>query len=119
MHDKLFEAALGIKTPWAVSAVNFDEAAKVLTVHILHIDFTPGARFAVPGHEGLHPVHDTVIKRYRHLNFFRGRSCPTARCAWLLSDRTQACPPVSALTAFALSMSTNLGGLTPVIDQVA
>jgi transposase len=68
MHDKLFEAALGIKTPWAVSAVNFAEAAKVLTVDI---DFTPGTRFAVPGHDGLHPVHDTVIKRYRHLNFFQ------------------------------------------------
>lgn len=68
MHDKLFEAALGIKTPWAVSAVNFDEAAKVLRVDI---DFKPGSRFAVPGHEGAHPVHDTVIKRYRHLNFFQ------------------------------------------------
>jgi transposase len=68
MHDKLFEAALGIKAPWAVSAVNFDEAAKVLTVDI---DFKPGTRFAVSGFEGLHPVHDTVIKRYRHLNFFQ------------------------------------------------
>jgi transposase len=68
MHDKLFEAALGIQAPWSVSAVNFDEAAKVLTVDI---DFKPGSRFAVPGHDGLHPVHDTVIKRYRHLNFFQ------------------------------------------------
>jgi len=68
MHDKLFEAALGIRAPWAVSTVNFDEAAKVLTVDI---DFKPGSRFAVPGYEGLHPVHDTVLKRYRHLNFFQ------------------------------------------------
>lgn len=68
MHDKLFEAALGIQAPWAVSSVNFDEAAKVLTVDI---DFKPGSRFAVPGQEGVHPVHDTVIKRYRHLNFFQ------------------------------------------------
>jgi hypothetical protein len=35
---------------------------------------TPGgqktSRFAVPGVAGEHPVHDTVSKRYRHLNFF-------------------------------------------------
>jgi transposase len=68
MHDKLFETALGIRAPWAVGWVNFDESAKVLTVAI---DFKPGSRFAVPDHEGLHPVHDTVLKRYRHLNFFQ------------------------------------------------
>src|SRR5687767_14238717 len=68
MHDKLFEAALGIQTPWAVTEVKFDESAKVLTVQI---DFQPGSRFAVEGHEGLHPVHDTVVKEYRHLNFFQ------------------------------------------------
>lgn len=68
MHDKLFEAALGIEAPWAVSSVKFNEAAKLLTVEI---DFRPGSRFAVSGHDGLHPVHDTVIKRYRHLNFFQ------------------------------------------------
>ena len=65
---KVFEAALGIAPPWWVSSVEFDEAAKLLTVMI---DFTPGTRFAVSGHEGVHPVHDTVIKTYRHLNFFQ------------------------------------------------
>jgi transposase len=68
MHDKLFEAALGIQAPWAVTSVKFDESAKVLTVDI---DFKRGSRFAVEGHEGLHPVHDTVVKEYRHLNFFQ------------------------------------------------
>jgi transposase len=68
MHDKLFEAALGVAPPWFVAGVLFDEAAKVLT---LRIDFTPGSRFAVSGHEGEHPVHDTVSKTYRHLNFFQ------------------------------------------------
>jgi transposase len=48
--------------------VEFDESAKVLTVRV---DFEPGSRFAVSGHEGLHPVHDTVSKTYRHLNFFQ------------------------------------------------
>ncbi|WP_086380956.1 ISL3 family transposase, partial [Caballeronia sordidicola] len=28
-------------------------------------------RFTVSGYDGLHPVHDTVVKTYRHLNFFQ------------------------------------------------
>jgi transposase len=67
MTAKVFEAALGIAAPWSVASVNFDEAAKTLTVLI---DFVPGSRFAISGHEGVHPVHDTVSKTYRHLNFF-------------------------------------------------
>jgi transposase len=68
MHDKLFESALGISAPWCVKTVDFDAAAKRLTVLI---DFVPGTRFGVPGHAGLHPVYDTVAKDYRHLNFFQ------------------------------------------------
>ena len=68
MTAKVFEAALGIAAPWSVASVDFDEAAKVLTVLI---DFKPGSRFAIPGHEALHPVHDTVTKTYRHMNFFQ------------------------------------------------
>ncbi len=68
MHDKLFEAALGITAPWSVKGVQFDRAAKVLTVAI---DFAVGSRFAVEGVPGEHPVHDTVTKTYRHLNFFQ------------------------------------------------
>ena len=68
MHDKLFESALGISAPWSVKSIEFDAAAKRLTVLI---DFAPGTRFGVPGDAGLHPVHDTVAKDYRHLNFFQ------------------------------------------------
>lgn len=68
MTAKVFEAALGIGAPWSIGAVEFDEATKVLTVPV---DFKPGTRFSVSGHEGLHPVHDTVVKTYRHLNFFQ------------------------------------------------
>jgi transposase len=68
MTAKLFEAALGIASPWAVKSVDFDEAGKILTVQV---DFKPGTRFAVSGHAGTHPAHDTVIKTYRHLNFFQ------------------------------------------------
>lgn len=68
MTAKVFEAALGIAAPWLVGAVEFDESTKVLTVQI---DFRPGTRFAISGYEGEHPVHDTVAKTYRHLNFFQ------------------------------------------------
>ena len=68
MTAKVFEAALGIAAPWSVASVDFGEGARLLTVLI---DFTPGSRFAVSGHEGLHPVHDTVNKTYRHLSFFQ------------------------------------------------
>lgn len=68
MTAKLFETALGIAEPWSVASVDFDEATKVLTICI---DFLPGSRFAVSGHEGVHPVHDTVSKTYRHLSFFQ------------------------------------------------
>lgn len=68
MHDRLFGAALGIAPPWFVAGVRFDEARKVLT---LGIDFTAGTRFAVEDVPGEHPVHDTITKTYRHLNFFQ------------------------------------------------
>ena len=68
MTTKVFEVALGITAPWTIKAVEFDEAAKVLTVQI---DFKPGTRFPISGHEGVHSVHDTVTKTYRHLNFFQ------------------------------------------------
>ena len=68
MQSKLFEAALGITDPWRVGGVDFDVAKKILTITV---DFVAGSRFAAPGVEGAHPVHDTVSKRYRHLNFFQ------------------------------------------------
>ena len=66
MTDKLFEAALGVSPPWQVTGADFDLAAKTLTIRV---DFIAGSRFALAGVEGQHPVHDTVAKRYRHLNF--------------------------------------------------
>lgn len=68
MSAKLFEAALGVAEPWFVQGVDFDAGKKTLTIGI---DFIAGSRFAVPGVDGTHPAHDTVTKRYRHLNFFQ------------------------------------------------
>lgn len=68
MTTKLFEAALGITSPWYINGVEFDVEKKTLDISV---DFVAGSRFAVPGIEGAHPAHDTVTKRYRHLNFFQ------------------------------------------------
>ena len=68
MTNQLFEAALGIKAPWCVQGVDFDAAKRQLTIAV---DFVAGSRFAYPGVAGEQPVHDTQIKRPRHLNFFQ------------------------------------------------
>jgi transposase len=68
MQKKLFEAALGIADPWRVTGIDFDVVGKALTISI---DFAAGSRFTVPGVAGEHPAHDSVKKRYRHLNFFQ------------------------------------------------
>jgi transposase len=68
MTSQLFEAALGIKSPWFVQGVDFDETKRQLTIQV---DFVAGSRFAHADAAGEHPVHDTQIKRLRHLNFFQ------------------------------------------------
>jgi len=68
MSNDLFAAALGIQSPWFVQGVNFDEAKRQLTIQV---DFVAGSRFAHADAPGEHPVHDTQIKRLRHLNFFQ------------------------------------------------
>jgi transposase len=66
--EKIFEAALGINTPWYIAGLNFEPSQRKLRIRV---DFEVGTRFAVPGESGDHPVHDTVTKTYRHLNFFQ------------------------------------------------
>ena len=66
--EALFEAALGVSSPWYVRESAFDAPARTLTICV---DFRPGSRFAYPGVAGEHGVHDTQTKRYRHLNFFQ------------------------------------------------
>ena len=69
MHGDLFAKALSVSEPWFVDGVDFDEGERRLTVRI---DFRRGSRFAHAGDDGAHPVHDTQIKRYRHLDW----GCP-------------------------------------------
>ena len=66
--EQLFEAALGVSSPWYVVETRFDTAVRMLTILV---DFHSGSRFSHPDAVGEHPVHDTQTKRYRHLNFFQ------------------------------------------------
>jgi transposase len=66
--EKIFEAALGISAPWYIGGIEFEPAKRLLSIRV---DFEVGSRFVIAGEPGQHPVHDTVAKRYRHLNFFQ------------------------------------------------
>jgi transposase len=75
----MFGAALGLAPPWQVTSVEFDKLLGTLEVGL---DFPRGSRFACP-HEGCGesacPVHDTMEKRWRHLDFFEHQAFLAAR----------------------------------------
>lgn len=66
--EQIFEAALGVSSPWYIGGMSFEPSERKLRIRV---DFEVGSRFAVEGYGGVHPVHDTVTKSYRHLNFFQ------------------------------------------------
>jgi transposase len=75
----LFTAALGLSGPWRVIRTEFDAEATQLD---LYLGFDRGARFGCPAKECAHggcPVHDTVEKTWRHLDFFQHRALLHAR----------------------------------------
>jgi transposase len=73
----LFQLALGLVPPWMVADAKFDADKKRLDIEI---DFKTGGRFACPecGQADC-PVHDTVKKTWRHLNFFQHQAFLHAR----------------------------------------
>jgi transposase len=75
----LFQLALGLVPPWMVADANFDAEKKRLDIEI---DFKTGGRFACPDcGKADCPVHDTVKKSWRHLNFFQHEAYLHARVA--------------------------------------
>lgn len=73
----LLQLALGILSPWFVAASNFDAEKKRLDIAL---DFKTGARFDCPDCKAAGcPVHDTVEKTWRHLDFFQHQAFLTAR----------------------------------------
>lgn len=72
MEKELFSAALGIEEPLYINEIVFDTSEGELHIHM---DFRRGGRFSCSEcvAEGL-PVHDTVEKTWRHLNFWQYRT---------------------------------------------
>jgi transposase len=68
-QEELFALALGIEEPIYVEKIEFDKGSGELHIHM---NFRRGSKFACStcGKEGL-PVHDTIEKTWRHLNFFQ------------------------------------------------
>ena len=66
MMNQLFEQALGISNPWYIENVSFSKENSRLDINI---NFKRGAKFPYAPYKEL-PVHDTVNKQWRHLNFF-------------------------------------------------
>ena len=73
----LFQLALGITSPWFVASSAFDAAKRRLDIAL---DFKAGSRFDCPECKASGcPVHDTVEKKWRHLDFFQHQAILTAR----------------------------------------
>src|ERR1044071_409021 len=108
MTEKLFEAALGISAPWYIAGVNFEAAKRTLTIQV---DFAVGSRFAVSGIAGEHPVHDTVNKQYRHLNFFQHECLMSVRV-------TRVKLPDGAVRLVEPSWSGRLSGFTLLFEAL-
>lgn len=64
----LFTAALNLANPWRVVRTDFELSNRRLD---LYLDFERGTRFGCPVCSERCPVHDTVEKKWRHLNFFQ------------------------------------------------
>lgn len=64
--EDLFRVALGLEEPWYIESLSFDAEKKRLDIHLC---FRRGSRFEIEGVAC--PVHDTVAKEWRHLNFFQ------------------------------------------------
>jgi transposase len=72
----LFGQALGLGSGWKVVKSEMDVGARELR---LWLDFELGSQFACPRCGNYCPVHDTVEKRWRHLDFWQHRTELVAR----------------------------------------
>ena len=68
--EELFTAALGLGRQWRVAQCRFEGEPKRLELRLEHV---PGEHFACPKCQALCPVHDTIERLWRHMNFFQYR----------------------------------------------
>lgn len=84
-EHQLFKLALGLAQPWEVVKLDFDAAAKQLTIGV---DFPKGSLFGCPecGVGGC-GAYDTKPMRWRHLNFFQHEAYIEARVPRVTCDK--------------------------------
>jgi transposase len=76
-EKKLFQMALNLSDPpWHVTSIDFDPSAGRIDISI---EFRSGSRFRCPECHSMCPVHDTIEREWRHLNFFQYRAYIHAR----------------------------------------
>jgi transposase len=86
-QNGLFSLALGLQAPWKVTQSELTGEADGPKVLHLQIGFERGAKFSCPcGCGEVCGVHDTVPRRWRHLNFWQHETIlradvPRVRCA--------------------------------------
>ncbi|MGD0182997.1 MAG: ISL3 family transposase [Terriglobales bacterium] len=68
--EELFTVALGLGRQWRVSECRFEGEPKRLELRLEHV---PGEQFECPQCGTLCGVHDTIQRRWRHMNFFQYR----------------------------------------------
>jgi transposase len=77
---KLFEAALGLKSPWRVDSIQFAPGGKTSRGRLdIRIDFERGGELPCPECRKACKAHDTDEQSWRHLNFFEHETYLTAR----------------------------------------
>ena len=74
--EELFTAALGLGQQWRVVECRFEGEPKQLELRLEHVR---GQHFECPQCGTLCGVHDTIERRWRHLNFFQYRCELVAR----------------------------------------
>jgi len=74
--EELFTAALGLGQQWRVVECRFEREPKQLELRLEHVR---GQHFECPQCGTLCGVHDTIERRWRHLNFFQYRCELVAR----------------------------------------
>lgn len=70
-QNQLFTVALGLQTPWEVTRSELKDLSGGRKVLELDVGFERGAKFPCPACGDLCGVHDTVPRRWRHLQFWQ------------------------------------------------
>ena len=105
--SSLFTLALGLQAPWEVADVAFDPQAGRIDFQVA---FQPGTRFTCPHCGAEHqPVHDTLAREWRHLNFFQFQAylhaqVPRVRCRHCGKTTQVAVPWTRPSSGFTLLM---------------